>query len=150
MKYGFLAVITAIFAASLGITGCTPEAGTATKNAEAPSTPVIIGEDQAWKVTSVRCGQTVEIRLSANATTGYQWAETSMNTFSNAPVVLERAGTTYLPDKSDKNAVGVGGTYVSKFKAVGKGKVKLTLQYLRPWEGQSSAVKTLSFEITVE
>ncbi len=112
--------------------------------------PVIINESQAGKSVSVHPGQSVEIKLAANATTGYQWMETSFNTFSSSPAVLERIGSEYHPSQAGNVAVGTGGTYLSKFKAVEKGRVKITLKYIRPWESQTPAAKTLSFEIIVD
>ena len=148
MKYWFFAVTAILMSGFFGIVGCEPEAAPA--NAKVLTGPVIIDESQAGKVVTASVGQIVEIRLKGNATTGYQWVVASMDTFSVSPSVLEQAGTTYQPDQTDKNIVGSGGTSISKFKAVGKGRAKVTMQYLRSWEGQASAAKKLSFDITVE
>ena len=149
MKYGFLAAIVLILG-NFGISGCTPEAVSSSNNGKSLSEPVVIDESNAGKVVIAHAGQIVEIRLKGNATTGYEWVETSMDTFSESPRVLERVASTYQPDKAGKNVVGSGGTSIKQFKAVGKGRARVTMQYLRTWEGQASAAKTLSFDITVE
>ena len=149
MKYGFWAAIAAIFVCVLGVIGCTPSPVSSPNGGNSLSGPVLIEENQVGKPIIVQTGQTLEIRLKGNATTGYEWVETSMDTFSESPCVLERSSSTYQPDQPDKDRVGSGGTYIKNFKAVGKGKARITMQYLRPWEGQTAETKKLTFDISV-
>lgn len=151
MKYGLFTAFAVVITGCLGVIGCEPEPVSGNNGAKMPETgPVIITEDLAGKTSKARVGQTVEIHLKGNPTTGYEWKMISMETFSQSPCVLESLGIAYAPEKSEKPRVGSGGTYIAKFKAAGKGRARVTMQYLRPWEGQESPAKSLSFDITVE
>ena len=82
---------------------------------------------------------TLELRLEANPTTGYQW------------VVLE-AGVVELSDethKSDSDATGSGGISTFTFTPTGSGTADLVLGYLRPWEEGIEPIDTFTVTVTV-
>jgi inhibitor of cysteine peptidase len=74
-------------------------------------------------------GQTYSIDLDSNPTTGYSWALASP---TNGVFML--VTNTYEPRKTAAGVVGSGGVEHWTFKAVGKGRAELTLEYMRPWE----------------
>ncbi|RIE16255.1 protease inhibitor I42 family protein [Candidatus Cryosericum septentrionale] len=74
-------------------------------------------------------GKTFTISLDANATTGYNWSQTTKDT--NVVAFVDNA---YVAEARDPQVVGGGGTDTFTFKAVGKGTTTITLAYARPWE----------------
>jgi len=88
-------------------------------------------------------GKTFTIALDANATTGYNWSQTTKNT--NVVAYVDNA---YVAAAADPQVVGGGGTDTFTFKAVGKGTTTITLNYARPWESVPPA-QTRIITITV-
>jgi len=89
-------------------------------------------------------GQTIVLTLESNATTGYGWQLAG-------PVdgkVVEFVSDNYIV--SQTNLVGVGGVEEWAFKAIGKGKTKIKLKYVRPWEKNQAPVKKDVFNIYVK
>jgi inhibitor of cysteine peptidase len=89
-------------------------------------------------------GKTFTIALDANATTGYNWSQTTKDTNVVAYVDNE-----YVAEARDPQVVGGGGTDTFTFKAVGKGTTTITLAYARPWESVPPA-KTRTITVTVK
>jgi inhibitor of cysteine peptidase len=89
-------------------------------------------------------GKTFTIALDANATTGYNWSQTTKDT--NVVVYVDNA---YVAEARDPQVVGGGGTDTFTFKAVGKGTTTITLAYARPWESVPPA-KTRTITVTVK
>lgn len=92
---------------------------------------------------SASVGETFSIKVASNRTTGYSW---SVGEISNAAQVVI-LGSEYLV--AEPGGVGKGGEEIWKFKAMGKGTVKLTWSYARPWENEPPA-RTIIFTVTVE
>jgi len=81
--------------------------------------------------------ETVEIRLPANATTGYEW-------------VLDKGyHTRYVEfvkkdyEVADPELLGSSGTSIWIFRAGHEGVTELTLEYLRPWEEETEDKKVV-------
>jgi inhibitor of cysteine peptidase len=74
-------------------------------------------------------GQTYTIDLDSNPTTGYSWRLASP---TNKVFML--VTNTYEPRANNQRLVGSGGVEHWTFKAVGKGRAELALEYVRPWE----------------
>jgi inhibitor of cysteine peptidase len=89
-------------------------------------------------------GKTFTIALDANATTGYNWSQTTKNT--NVVAYVDNA---YVAEARDPQVVGGGGTDTFTFKAVGKGTTTITLAYARPWESVPPA-QTRTITVTVK
>jgi inhibitor of cysteine peptidase len=89
-------------------------------------------------------GKTFTIALDANATTGYNWSQTTKDTNVVAYVDNE-----YVAEARDPQVVGGGGTDTFTFKAVGKGTTTITLTYARPWESVPPA-QTRTITVTVK
>ena len=86
-------------------------------------------------------GQSREIVLEGNETTGYQWE-------CNADNQYLRVKSTYQEEnKSDENMTGVGGKYVITLTGLKAGKVNLTCTYKREWEDTSLEARVYPIEI---
>ena len=84
----------------------------------------------------VNTGREIEIALKGNPTTGYSWAVASFTTNR-----LQQVGTgEYLQSEQSgaMHRVGVGGSFVFRFKAVSSGQGNIKLIYRRPWETTAS------------
>jgi predicted secreted protein len=98
------------------------------------------------KTVTARVGDTVQVRLEGNPTTGYQWRAVS---YSKSCPVSDPDGA-YLP--SAPQTIGSGGTYVFTIKpdllAKG-GTFHFQFAYYRSWEDVSDAIKTFAFDLKV-
>jgi len=105
-----------------------------------PATVTVTVADRARPI-SLKRGDTLEVRLESNPQSGYSW--------SIAPVsnpILEQVGKSFQPA-----GVGSRGMDVWRFKAVGRGKQRLRMQYRRPGEkDDDSAAKTVIFQVVVQ
>jgi inhibitor of cysteine peptidase len=92
------------------------------------------------RIIELALGQTLELKLDENPTTGYRWGLENSN-----PEVITLEYTTFaLPQTT---AVGSGGQRVWQFRGVARGQSWLKLKHWRPWSGESSVLET--FETTV-
>ena len=87
-------------------------------------------------------GDTYEVVLDANPTTGYQWV---VDFDENYLELVDR----HFKVDSDLGppAPGRGGTETFVFRAVAKGSTQVQFTYLRPWEGEPLETKALAFDI---
>ncbi|MBF0252187.1 MAG: protease inhibitor I42 family protein [Candidatus Omnitrophica bacterium] len=90
-------------------------------------------------------GQSVNISLASNPTTGYQW---SIVEERNDNIVIQDPEHEYVPDNNSEKLVGSGGTQIFHIKAENKGTALLFFEYSRPWETQPPAMK-ISLKIDV-
>lgn len=91
-------------------------------------------------------GDLLVFRLPSNKSTGYSW---SVVTSKRCLLGQEGEASCELP-KSSKGLVGVGGTEVWKFRALGGvGSLTITFVYARPWEKGVPPIRTLSWPVTI-
>ena len=90
-------------------------------------------------------GDLLVFRLPSNKSTGYSW---SVVTSKRCLLGQEGEASCELP-KSSKGLVGVGGTEVWKFRALGAGSLTITFVYARPWEKGVPPIRTLSWPVTI-
>jgi len=86
-------------------------------------------------------GDTVEIVLDTNPTTGYQWKALPWDT----EIIEQMDKPVY---KSRSKAIGSGGELTFYFKALSTGQTLLKFIYFRAFEKDVPPVK--SFEVTIE
>ncbi len=84
-------------------------------------------------------GETLQVRLEANPTTGYEWVVLE-------PGVLELVSQRHRPDS---NADGSGGITTLTFAPTGIGTADLVLGYLRPWEEDAEPIDTFTITVSV-
>lgn len=130
-----VAAITALVA--LSAAGCGDPAN-------AGAGPLKIGEADQGKTFTVKVGQTIEIALAGNPTTGYAWAAALDE---KDAALLEQVGEpAYVQDATEGEVVGAGGTYTFTFKAVSEGEATITLVYARAWE---SVAPLNTYQVTI-
>ncbi len=100
-----------------------------------------VDESQDGNEIELRTGETLEIRLSENPTTGFRWALES----SGAPACI-LVEDYYEPST---RAPGAGGGHRWRFQANQVGEGRIELRYRRSWEGQGAAARTFSLRIRV-
>lgn len=92
----------------------------------------------------VKAGQQFNIILDANRTTGFDWT-------ISKPLdkeVVSLAGTDYKISNPD--LMGSGGKAIYTFKAMGKGKALIHMQYARSWEKKVKPAETRTYIVIVE
>jgi inhibitor of cysteine peptidase len=100
---------------------------------------ITVTENNSGGQLSAQVGDTIEIHLAENATTGYRWELDDLD-----PRLFESEDAT-----SDyrSGAVGSGGAALFRIKVVAAGSATLRLKCWRRWEGNSGVLKR--FAVTV-
>lgn len=127
VRVAFLALLTFVLIAA----GCTSN-GKETKT---------IGASDAGKTIGLTVGDTLEVTLEGNPTTGYSWEAASFDT-----AVLKQVGEPAFTPVS--TLVGAGGQVTLRFEAVDSGQTTLQIIYHRPWETGVAPAQT--FQVTVQ
>lgn len=86
-------------------------------------------------------GDTLNIALAENPTTGYRWSVEPSD-----PSILEAVPAAY---EAAGAAAGAGGRRSFSFRAIAPGQTRLSLILQRPWEGAPSARKRFAVTLTV-
>ncbi len=100
-----------------------------------------VDESQNGSEIKLRVGETLEIRLSENPTTGFRWALQS----SGAPACIP-VKDYYEPSA---RAPGAGGGHRWRFQAKQVGEGRIEIRYRRAWERQGAAARTYSLRVRV-
>ena len=116
------------------------------KAAEPAPKTVEMTKDDNGKSVTVRPGDTVQIKLKSNRTTGYSWALTG----KLDEKVLKSEGNEYKVDEHPAGMVGVGGNDVWTFKALAAGRTEIVLGYARPWEKDKEPAQAFKLTVVVE
>lgn len=82
------------------------------------------------------------IAIKANPTTGFDWYYTADN-----EGIIKLTKDDYSSDSP--GLVGGGGVHSWTYEGVKQGTVKLTFKYYRSWEGESTAIETRLYTVTV-
>ena len=88
-----------------------------------------------------RPGDTLEIRLHENATTGYRWALDHLN----AELFAEVSSDADYPP----SATGSGGTAILRVKTIAQGSGTLNLKYWRSFEGDSGVIQRFAVKVHI-
>ncbi len=73
-------------------------------------------------------GETFEIELEGNATTGFKW---EYNPSPESSAMVELLGSTY---QANTTRAGAPGVHHFRFRALKAGQASLLFRYSRPWE----------------
>jgi inhibitor of cysteine peptidase len=87
-------------------------------------------------------GDTLTIKLASNPSTGYNWGQ------PEGIAHLQLLSARPEPGSSDR--VGARGFQIFSFKATEAGESTLSLNYIRPFEKNTPAVKTFLVTLTIE
>ena len=113
-------VLTALLA--VGLSGCNSMSSTVDGE-----THVFIGKQFCPTLLEMDRGQTLEVVLDENPSTGYVWA------LSQAPTLF-KAEEIYKPTEQQPAVLGAGGQKIYRFTALEAGSEELHIQHKRAWE----------------
>ena len=118
-----------------------------TENADKPA-PLTVTEAKSDESLELQQGQQLIIRLPANPSTGYAWAQADPGN----SLLKEDSPSAFEQDLSGGNPPppGAGGTEVLTFSTGVTGQQTLRLDYLRPWETGVPPTKSVSYNVTVK
>jgi inhibitor of cysteine peptidase len=103
---------------------------------------VRVGKRVNGTTVALHRGDTLVVSLAGNASTGYSWRVRALDRS-----VVKPTGSTYVQRKTTPPKVGVGGTYVLRFRALAQGKTRLKLVYVR--SGNTTAPPARTFVLSV-
>jgi inhibitor of cysteine peptidase len=111
-----------------------------------PGQPQVVKLDAGddGKTVTMLVGQTLEISLAGNITTGYSWQIDRIG----GKAVESLGEPSYVTDPHAPGIAGVGGTFTFRLKAGTTGTATLRLIYVRPWETDQPPEDT--FEVTIK
>ena len=137
--------LIALFALALAVSGCAAKI----VNEASQQTVVVTAADNGATIL-LRVGQTLQVRLKGNPTTGYRWlmVETPGQTFLKA----EGGDARYEPEVPPSNSpmVGAGGHEVWTLHPVRTGEGVIRFEYRRPWENGIEPVESVMYTYRVK
>jgi inhibitor of cysteine peptidase len=116
-------------------------------SASAAGGPLKLGEADNGKAYTVRVGDTIEVIIPGNPTTGFAW--TAALAEKDAALFEKIGEPAYSTEASDGAVVGAGGTYTFTFKAAAAGEALVKLVYARSWESVTPE-KTFAVTLTIK
>lgn len=111
-------------------------------SAPAAAPRVFTDADQGATV-QLKAGESFEVRLKSNPTTGYGWTVDLKST----PLV-KLTGQSHT-EPGQPGAIGRPIVQVFHFQAVGRGEGALLLRYTRPWEKPSAGDEQFSLHVSI-
>jgi inhibitor of cysteine peptidase len=144
-RFNWKVLLTMIALAALtvvAVTGCATTATTGGGGSSGPGPgPVVVTKADADKTVTAAPGQTLDVVLDANPSTGYTW------TVASAPEFLKSEGEPAFSSQAQSGVVGAGGKQTLKFSVTAAGKGELSLNYVRPWETGTAPAETFRVEV---
>jgi predicted secreted protein len=104
----------------------------------------VVQEQDNGKEIRVRAGEVIELSLPMQAGTGYIWEVHHLDQKHLKAVHTE------IRSLSGQNLPGGPMLQVWRLKTLAPGETKLKLDYLRPWEGRSKAVKHFEVKVRID
>lgn len=101
-----------------------------------------ITEADAGASIALRVGDTLEVTLPGNPTTGFQWS-----VGAGDEAILQLRGEPEFAAAGE--ALGGGGSVTMRFAAVGAGDLQLQLVYRRPFEPDAPPEQTFEVRVSV-
>jgi inhibitor of cysteine peptidase len=123
------------------VSGCSKTAATKSGGSGSADGPVVVTNDNAGKTVSASVGQTLEVVLDANPSTGYTW------TVDSSPEFLKSEGEPTFASQAESGVVGAAGKQTLKFAVTASGSGELSLNYVRPWETGVAPAETFKVQI---
>jgi inhibitor of cysteine peptidase len=151
MKVKILVAI-ALLLALIFATACTAaSAGSADKTDQVVKEVAITTSDEfdqnqhIQKEVEITKGNTLEVTLFSNGTTGFSWDENAQIADTG---IIQQLKHEYIG--SETNMLGAAGAEQWTFEAVNIGITTIHLEYSRPWEGGEKGVWTFYLTVTVK
>ena len=104
-----------------------------------------VDESYNGREVALQVGETLEISLSENASTGYQWSIPPDMKSKLAPVLREREETVEAPD----GPPGSPGVWHVYFEALAAGTAGLEIHYRRSWENDKPPARKFTLRVLV-
>lgn len=111
--------------------------------AMATTATVVVTDKNSGQAIPIAVGQSLEVRLPSNPTTGYRW---TAGTLSSTSSLRQKRAPAFVSSKS--GLLGAGGTQVFSYDAVAAGTAPLSFSYSRPWEHGPPA-RRIDFTVVV-
>ena len=134
----FLSLTTLL---ALSLAGCSRAAS----NTVQPDDVQLTDTNNGGQVT-VKAGQTINLQLAANPSTGFGWEVSQVDT----TLLAQKGDKTYAPASQNKPLAGGGGWEYFRFDAKQKGETTLRLIYHRSWEKGLEPAKTFDVKIQIQ
>ena len=132
------------FKLTVEVEGAAAPAADAAAAASAIAKEVRLNDGDNGKTVKVAVGGAVTLTLESNPTTGFSWEKTDK--VDKDILKLER--NDYKEKDHPAGVVGVGGRTTIVYRALKKGKAKIDLTYMQPWEPDSKF--NTDYTVTVE
>jgi len=100
------------------------------------------------QMLEVQAGETFEVKLCSNPTTGFQWSEEAQ--ISDTVITIQESHEFIGPESEPPPPPGTPGQEVWTFKALEKGSSTIYLEYSRPWEGGEKGEWTCTVNVIVK
>ena len=137
--FSYFVSLTTLLALSLA--GCS----TASSKTTQPDEVQLTDANNGGQVT-VKVGQTINLQLDANPSTGFGWEVSQLDT----TMLAQKGDKTYAPSSQNKPLAGGGGWEYFHFTMQQKGETTLKLIYHRSWEKGVEPAKTFEVKIQIE
>ena len=137
--FSYFVSLTTLLALSL--VGC----GSASSKTVQPDDVQLTDANNGGQVT-VKVGQTINLQLEANPSTGFGWEVSQLDT----TILAQKGDKTYTPASLNKSVAGGGGWEYFHFTVQQKGETTLKLIYHRSWEKGVEPAKTFEVKIHIE
>lgn len=107
--------------------------------------PNVLGYSQSGKTLKYRLGESFEIVLPENNTTGYRW---EFKTDPESQLIISLVSDDFIPSKT--KSLGAGGNRVIKYQAADIGSVRLEGYHIRAFQSDMlSAEPNVTYDIIV-
>ena len=138
------------------IATCLTTMGCTGKDSPAPTTPApqtktlevsyddLLNQKQVRRDVSLAVGDTLQLTLGSNASTGYQWAADAR--IGDSSVLTQTGHRTVAPTNAKP---GASGTEVWTFSALKPGTTTVATSYGQPWPGGATDAWTFTADVTV-
>ena len=114
--------------------------------APAAAKEVRLNDGDNGKSVKVAVDGHIVLTLEANATTGFSWTGTDKVDKD----ILKLEKNDYVENSNPNGMLGVGGRNTIVYRALKKGKTKIDLTYMQPWEPDSKFNTKYSITVEVE
>jgi inhibitor of cysteine peptidase len=136
-------ILWAVFPlAMMPLAGCQDANRLATLSEDKTLAEVALTQADNGKSVTMDPGETLQITLNENPSTGFRWALEGADN-----KILELLNSEYVPAAG--LVPGGGGEHVWRFRAKNTGEARVVLKHWRSWEGDKSIVERLEFTIQV-
>ena len=106
----------------------------------------VVTDNDNGKTIVIDAGQSLEIKLPENPSTGYSW---ELGAKPMGKVEFELKEGKYIPDEKPQHLVGRGGVRVFELCLLSQGKLQIEGCYFRPWE-KCNAQTDKIFKLLIE